>query len=119
MAKDRSSYPTRRRPQTRLLDRPQILLEAPRRRPVDVVARVRWSYAAALCNDPSATLDDVREAVTMLEDLARIARRVFGDAHPFTGKLESVLRDARAVLSAREGGDVSAVRAALDAMKAT
>ena len=38
LAKDRSYYPTRRRPQTRLLDRPQVLLEAPRRRPVDVVA---------------------------------------------------------------------------------
>ena len=37
LAKDRSYYPTRRRPQTRLLDRPQVLLEAPRRRPVDVV----------------------------------------------------------------------------------
>ena len=27
------------------------------------------NYALALCNDPDATLDDVREAVTTLEDI--------------------------------------------------
>ena len=59
-------------------------------------------YAAALNNDPSATLDDLRESVTTLEDTAPIARRVLGGAHPLTGAIENNLRDARAALRARE-----------------
>ena len=54
------------------------------------------NYALALCNDPDATLDDVREAVTTLEDTARIARRVLGGSHPTTGAIEHELRNARA-----------------------
>ena len=42
----------------------------------------RTLYAKALWRDPSATLDDLREAVTTLEDTERIARRVLGGAHP-------------------------------------
>ena len=52
--------------------------------------------------DPGATLDDLRDAVTTLEDTARIARRVFGGAHPTTTGIERRLRNARAVLRARE-----------------
>ena len=63
---------------------------------------MKWSYATALCNDPSATLDDVREAVTTLEDADRIGRRVFGGANPLTVDTEKGLRDARAALRARE-----------------
>ena len=33
----------------------------------------------------TATLDGLREAVATLEDAERIARRVFGGAHPLTG----------------------------------
>ena len=29
---------------------------------------IRWNYAQALCRDPDATLDDLREAVTRFED---------------------------------------------------
>ena len=54
--------------------------------------------------DPSATLDDLREAVTTLEDTERIARRVLGGAHPLTLDTEDDLRNARAALSAREDG---------------
>ena len=54
------------------------------------------NYARALFGDPGATLDDLREAVTTLEDAGRIARRVFGGAHPLTGGIEETLRDARA-----------------------
>ena len=60
------------------------------------------NYALALCNDPDATLDDVREAVATLEDAARIARRVFGGEHPLTMALGEDLQDARAALRARE-----------------
>ena len=50
----------------------------------------------------SATLDDLREAVTTLEDAERIARRVFGGSHPLTVDIEASLQTARAALRARE-----------------
>ena len=68
----------------------------------DLALTMRWLYAAALCEDPGATLDDVREAVTTLEDAERIARRVLGGAHPTTVGMETTLRKARAALRARE-----------------
>ena len=46
---------------------------------------MRWNYARALWNDDGATPDDLREAVTTLEETARTARRVLGGAHPLTG----------------------------------
>ena len=60
-----------------------------------------WSYAAVLINNPSATLDDIREAVSTLEDAGRIARRVLGGAHPTTGGIEA---------SANAGGNEAFVR---------
>ena len=42
-----------------------------------------WAYGQAVYKDPSATLDDLREAVKTLEDAERgIARRVLGGAPP-------------------------------------
>ena len=64
--------------------------------------KMRWSYAQSLYYDSGATLHDLREAVTTLEDLERITRRVFGGAHPLTASIGDELRDARAVLRARE-----------------
>ena len=49
-----------------------------------------------------ATLDDLHEAVTTLEDTVRIARRVLGGAHPLTSSIERSLRRSRAALRARE-----------------
>ena len=49
---------------------------------------------------PGATLDDLREAVTTLEDAERIARRVFGGAHPLTTGIDGALQNARAALRA-------------------
>ena len=63
---------------------------------------MRSVYAGALCQDDGATLDDVREAVTTLEDAERIARRVLGGAHPTTEHIERELRNARAALRFRE-----------------
>ena len=57
-------------------------------------------YAAALFRDDNATPDDRREAVTKLEELERIARRVLGPAHPLTKGVERSLRHSRAALSA-------------------
>ena len=64
--------------------------------------KMRWVYAEALYEDDSATLDDIREAVTTLEDTARIAQRVLGGAHPLTVDIERGLGDARTALRARE-----------------
>ena len=65
------------------------------------------------------SLDDLREAVTTLEDIEGVARRVLGGAHPVTANIECYLRKARAALRAREGatpGDVSSVREGVAAM---
>ncbi len=56
----------------------------------------------ALYKDTDATLDDLREAVTTIEDVERTARRVLGGAHPLTSVIEVELRLARAALTARE-----------------
>ena len=52
--------------------------------------------------NPAATRDDLREAVNTLEELAPIARRVLGGAHPIAAGIEDELRNARAALRARE-----------------
>ena len=49
-----------------------------------------------------ATLDDLREAVTTIEDLKRIARRVFGGVHPLATGIEQSLLLARSLLRARD-----------------
>jgi len=64
-------------------------------------------YAEALYGDPSATLRDLREAVTTLEDAERTARRVFGGAHPTTVGLGAELKLSRAALRAREAPSTS------------
>ena len=63
------------------------------------------NYAQALRRAEGATLDDLREAVTTLEDTERIARRVLGGAHPVAAGIELSLRNARSVLAAREAGE--------------
>ena len=68
----------------------------------DTTLRARQIYAVALCDDPAATLEDLREAMTTLEDAERITRRVFGGTHPLTVDIEGHLGHARAVLRARE-----------------
>ena len=68
----------------------------------EATLRTRWIYATALYENPSATLDDLRESVTTLEETALIARRVLGGAHPLTSAIEGDLREPRAALRARE-----------------
>ena len=63
---------------------------------------MRRLYATALYRDPGATLDDLHEAVTTLEDVAPIARRVLGCAHPTTKGIEDALQKARAARDANE-----------------
>ena len=59
-------------------------------------------YVVALYSDPAAMRDDLREAVTTLEETERTARRVLGGSHPLTEGIEAALRNARAALRARE-----------------
>ena len=66
---------------------------------INFFARV---YGEALYEDAAATLDELREAVTTLEDVERTARRVLGGAHPGVGTIEISLRDARRALRARD-----------------
>ena len=61
----------------------------------------RCAYAEALYSNRSATLRELREAVTSLEDAGR-ARRVFGCSHPIAKGIEGDLRKSRTVLRARE-----------------
>ena len=67
----------------------------------NLTLKLRWAYAEVLYKDDGATLADLREAVTTLEDTERIARRVLGGANPVTEGIEDDLRDARAALGAR------------------
>ena len=67
-----------------------------------ITFKMKWNYAETLYKDEDATLDDLRESVTTLEDTARIARRVLGGPHPTTVAIERGLENARAALRARE-----------------
>ena len=68
----------------------------------EITLKMRKTYGRALSKDPAATLDDLREAVTTLEETEQTARRVLGGAHPLTKNVEGSLRKMRARLRARE-----------------
>jgi hypothetical protein len=83
----------------------------------ELTLKMRSMYAQALCRDPAATLDNRREAVSTLEDVALITRRVFGGAHPLTEGVGCELRASRAVLEVAIGArDVEALRGLVGAM---
>ena len=79
---------------------------------------MRKVYAIALYRDPGATLDDLREAVTTLEETTRTGRRVMGRSHPLVLRFEQDLRNAQGALRARETGDLNSLREAIEAMTA-
>ena len=68
----------------------------------DATIRMSRSYAKALYRNPAATLDDLREAVTSLEETERTARRVLGSAHPHAVRTKRALEESQAKLRARE-----------------
>ena len=68
----------------------------------ELTLKMRKIYAIVLCKDPAATLDEIREAVTTLDEIEPTARRVLGGTPPTTVNIEVGLRDARAALRARE-----------------
>ena len=63
---------------------------------------MRWNFAIALYEDNGRTLDDLREAVTTLEDAEPTARRVLGGAHPHTRGIKNELRITRALRARHE-----------------
>ena len=63
---------------------------------------MRLVYAEALYKDASSTRDDLREAVTTLEEVEPIVRRVFGGAHPLAATIETDLRQSRLVLREKQ-----------------
>ena len=84
----------------------------------EVTLKLLWIHVEMVYKDDSATLANLRKAVNTLEDAARTARRVLGGAHPSTMGLETSLRNARAILAARDG-DVKSIREAVAAMTHT
>ena len=63
--------------------------------------KMRLVYAKALYYDPGATLDNLREAVTTLEETEQTARRVLGGAHPTAAETEKSLQNAQELLILR------------------
>ena len=70
----------------------------------NLTLKMRRNYATAFYADDSATLDDLRESVTMLEELERIIRRVLGGVHPLALTVVLALEQSRDALAARESG---------------
>ena len=72
-----------------------------------LMLQMRKMYAKALFYDSSATLDDLREAVTTLLDLEQTARRVFGGSHPLTLDLKRELKRASRAQRPRDAAERS------------
>ena len=66
--------------------------------------------AQSLYRDDSATLADLREAVTTLETIANSWNRVLGPAHPETVSVQAALACARDTLRERETSSGMATR---------
>ena len=66
----------------------------------EITLKMRWTFGMSLTRSDAATLDDLREAVTTLEDAERTTRRVFGGTHPVAVAIKANLQSARAVLRA-------------------
>ncbi len=82
-----------------------------------LMLRMKKIYAEAIYVDDCAKLNDLREAVTRLEELERTARRVLGGAHPLTEAVERGLETSRRAFHIRERtGDEGSLREAVDAL---
>ena len=70
----------------------------------ETTLRMRSQYARVLYADPDATLDDIREAVTMLEETERAACHVLGPSHPISIGIGRDLKNVRGGLRIRKWG---------------
>jgi hypothetical protein len=68
----------------------------------ETTIRMRLIYAQTIYKDANATLVDLREAMTTLEDAERTTRRVLGGNHPLTTAMKEALEEPRAALRAEE-----------------
>ena len=64
-----------------------------RRSAAKIICALRET-APSIYSDDGAKLDDLHAAVTTLEEVARIARRVLGGTHPLTVDIEDELQNA-------------------------
>ena len=60
---------------------------------------MRGLYAGSQFEPDGATRTHVLEAITTLEELVRVARRVFGKSHPTSRLFQVALKDAMAKLA--------------------
>ena len=65
----------------------------------EMTLRMRWQYVISLHDDDCATLADHREAVETLDSVARSWKRVFGESHPETPRVQNALATAREKLA--------------------
>ena len=68
----------------------------------EYMLQIRTLHARALCEDENASLDNLRQAVELLEDIESISSRVLGARHPDTAANRSMLSSAREKLAQAE-----------------
>ena len=56
-----------------------------------ITNRIKEAYAYGIYRDPAASLDDVREGVTILEDVDRSYRQILGKEHPVSAHTRASL----------------------------
>ena len=57
------------------------------------------ALARSIYEDPNASIEDLREAVRVFENVPAASSRVFGPAHPDTKKYEVILAKAKKALA--------------------
>ena len=60
--------------------------------------KLRGLYAFALRADSRASLDDVAEATTILDELSQAMLRIYGPSHPTTKSIQEDFENARSQL---------------------
>ena len=93
---------TGRHDEAKTLLRDQVLPAAQRVLPPedDIIISCTSNLARALYDAESASVDDLREGVALLEALCTTSRRVYGAEHPKVALREGYLDDAQAKLAA-------------------
>ena len=67
----------------------------------DNTLRIRGVLAQALYSDEDPSVDELKEAVSLAEDVSRRTTRVFGSSHEIARVSKGTLRNARAALAHR------------------
>ena len=67
----------------------------------ELTIKLECRLARASYADEGASLDELRQAISMYEDLIRRARRIFGDSHPAAESMAARIEEARVILARR------------------